>query len=242
MAVIKGILGKKIGMTQIFRDGEAIPVTVITAGPCYVLEIKRQEEHGYNALKIGYEEMKPNARKATKPVLGQFRKVNIKPLRYVKEIRIDDPSVLDKYQVGQELKVNIFKVGEYVDVTGKSKGKGFQGGVKRWGWHIGPKSHGSMSHRQIGSVGASSDPSRVFKGHHMPGHMGNERVTVQNLEVIDIDVDKNLILVKGAVPGARDTLLLIRSAKKKEAELIIEEPKGEGETEQEELKNEGEGS
>jgi len=145
MATIKGILGRKVGMTQIFKSGVVLPVTVVSAGPCYVMEIKSKNTHGYDALKIGYEEMKANSKHATKPVLGQFKKVNIKPLRYLQEIRIEDQTVLEKYSVGQELKVDIFKVGEFVDVTADSKGKGFQGGVKRWGWSIGPKSHGSRS-------------------------------------------------------------------------------------------------
>lgn len=229
MGVIKGILGKKIGMTHIFRDGEYIPLTVVSAGPCYVLEVKDKEKDGYSAIKIGYQELKINSKKATKPYLGQFKKIEQKPLRYLQEIRIDETGVLERYYVGQELKVDIFKIGEYVDVSAKSKGKGFQGGVKRWGWHIGPRSHGSMSHRAIGSVGASSDPSRVFKGLHMPGHMGDRQVTVQNLEVVDIDQDKNLILLKGSIPGAKNSLLLIRNAKKKVSSLEL----GKGESEEE---------
>ncbi len=219
--VIKGILGKKIGMTQIFKDGSAIPVTVIQAGPCYVLEVKTPQTHGYSAIKIGYGEVKE--KKVKKPVMGMFSKLKMKPLKYIKEIRIENPEVLEKYSPGQELKVNIFNIGEYVDVTGNSKGKGFQGGVKRWGWHIGPRSHGSKSHRAIGSVGASSDPSRVWKGLHMAGHNGDEKVTVQNLEIVDIDVEKNLLVVKGCVPGAINSILIIRSAKKKDSELIIPE-------------------
>jgi len=223
MTVIKGILGKKVGMTQVFKNGRVLPVTVVSAGPCYVMEIKKEQTHGYNALKIGYGEMKENSKHAKKPVLGQFKKAKLKPLRYLREIRIEDSAVLDKYTVGQEMKVDIFKTGEFVDVTAKSKGKGFQGGVKRWGWSIGPKSHGSRSHRAIGSIGASSSPSRVLKGLHMPGHMGSEFVTVQNLEVVDIDIEKNLILVKGGIPGAVNSLLVIKSAKKKTSDFILSE-------------------
>ncbi len=221
--VIKGLIGKKIGMTQIYKEGTAIPVTVIQAGPCYVLEIKSQQSHGYSSIKLGYETAKEN--RVTKPVKGMFKKLKLRPFKYIRELRIDDEGVLNKYFPGQELKVDIFDIGEYIDVTGNSKGKGFQGGVKRWGWHIGPRSHGSKSHRAIGSVGASSDPSRVWKGLHMAGHEGDETITVQNLEIVDIDVEHNLIVVKGAVPGARNSILMIRSAKKKPSQLVIPEPK-----------------
>lgn len=221
MAVIKGILGKKIGLTQVFKNGILIPVTIVSAGPCYILELKKKESHGYTALKIGYQELKAKSKRVTKTLVGQFKKMNLKPLRYLREIKIDDPNVLDKYQPGQELRVDIFKAGEFVDVTAKSKGKGFQGGVKRWGWHIGPKSHGSMSHRAVGSISSSSDPSRVFKGHHMAGHMGDRTVTVQNLKVVDIDRDKNLILIKGHIPGAKNSLVIITSAKKRPCEFIL---------------------
>ncbi len=227
MAVIKGVLGRKIGMTQVFKEGVTVPVTVISAGPCLVLEIKKKDIHGYNALKIGYEELKKNSKKYTKPLLGLYKKNNTKALKYMQEIRIDEKSSLDKYKVGQEIKVNIFKVGDFVDVTSFSKGKGFQGGVKRWGWRIGPKSHGSMSQRAIGSIGASSFPSRVLKGLHMPGHMGNDKVTVQNLEIVDINAENNVILIKGSVPGARKALMLIKSARKKESLLEIPEEKEE---------------
>ncbi len=220
MAVVKGLLGKKIGMTQIFKDNKALPVTVISAGPCYVMAIKRKEIDGYDAIKLGYGQDKPKKRRATKPRLGEFNKLKLKPLKDVREVRIEDSSVLDNYKVGQELKVNIFKQGEFLDVIARSKGKGFQGGVKRWGWHIGPKSHGSRSHRAIGSIGQGSSPSRVFKGLHMPGHMGDDKVTVQNIEIMDLDLENNLILVKGSIPGARNSKVVLRSAKKKEAEFF----------------------
>jgi large subunit ribosomal protein L3 len=209
--VVKGILGKKIGMTQVFKDGELVPVTIVTAGPCYVLEIKDEENFGYNAIKLGYEKKE----KANKPISGFFKKLGIENLKYTRELRIDKSQEVKKYKVGELIYVDIFKIGEFVDVIGVSKGKGFQGGIKRWGWHIGPKSHGSMSHRVIGSIGASSDPSRVLKGLHMPGHMGNKKVTIQNLEVIDVDKENNALLLKGAIPGARNSFLVIRNAKKK---------------------------
>ena len=220
MAVVKGLLGKKIGMTQVFQENRAIPVTVISAGPCYVMAVKRREIDGYDAIKIGYEQVKPKKRRLTKPRLGEFNKLKIKPLKDVREIRIEDGSVLDNYKVGEELKVNIFKQGEFLDVTSYSKGKGFQGGVKRWGWSIGPKSHGSRSHRSIGSIGQSSSPSRVFKGLHMAGHMGDDKVTIQNLEIVDLNLENNLILLKGGIPGARNSMVILRSAKKKSSEFF----------------------
>ncbi len=220
MAVVKGLLGKKIGMTQIFKESKALPVTVISAGPCYVMAVKRAETDGYNAIQLGYEQAKPNKRRLTKPRLGEFNKLKLKPLKNVREIRIEDSSVLDNYRVGQELRINIFKQGEFLDIVARSKGKGFQGGVKRWGWRIGPKSHGSRSHRAIGSIGQSSSPSRVFKGLHMAGHMGDDNVTVQNVEIVDLDLENNLILIKGSIPGARNSKIILRNAKKKDSEFF----------------------
>ncbi len=232
MAVVKGLLGRKIGMTQIFQENKAIPVTVITAGPCYVMAVKKKERDGYDAIKLGYEQANLKKKKALiKPRLGEFDKLKIKPLKNAREIRIEDSSVLDNYKVGDELKINIFKQGEFLDITSYSKGKGFQGGVKRWGWSIGPKSHGSRSHRAIGSIGQSSSPSRVFKGLHMPGHMGDDKVTVQNIEIIDLDFENNLILLKGSIPGARNSMVVLKSAKKKSSEFFKPE-------EQEDLKEE----
>ncbi len=205
-----GILGKKIGMTQIFRDnGNLIPVTLVEAGPCPVLQVKSKETDGYFSIQLGFEDKKES--RTNKPDLGRFKTANSHPKRFVKELR---PSTDEKWTKGDIIKID-FKQGEFVDVTGVSIGKGFQGGMKRWHWKGGPKTHGSTSHRRVGSIGASSDPSRVFKGHHLPGHMGNEKKTVQNLEVIRVDLENNLLLVKGAVPGPRNGYLIIRKAKKK---------------------------
>jgi len=206
-----GLLGKKIGMTQIFSDDKRIAVTAIEAGPCFVL--------GQNDKKIslGFDPIKES--KLKKPILGFFNKIKVKPLRFIREFSKDEKS---DYKVGQELKADIFASGDFVDITGTSIGKGFQGGVKRWHWRGGPKSHGSMTHRRPGSIGSSSDPSRVFKGHHLPGHMGNQRTTIQNLKVVKVDADNNVLLVKGAVPGHRNSLLAINFAKKKRRVLGTE--------------------
>jgi len=199
------LLGKKIGMTQIFdENGNFVPVTVIEAGPCPVLRVNSK------SIQIAFEQTKESALK--KPVLGIFKKLNITPCRIIKEV-LRDPQ--KEYKVGEELKVDIFKEGDFVDVTGYSKGKGFQGGVKRWGWSGGPKTHGSMSHRRIGSIGSSTSPGRVWKGHHLPGHMGNRKITTQNLRLIKVLPEKNLLLIKGAVPGANNSYLIVKKAKKK---------------------------
>jgi large subunit ribosomal protein L3 len=199
-----GLLGKKIGMTQVFNEDKRIVVTAIEAGPCYVL--------GENDKKIqlGFEEIKES--KLKKPQRDFFKKIKVKPLRFIREFLKDSGS---EYKIGQELKADLFASGNFVDITGISIGKGFQGGFKRWHWSGGPKTHGSMSHRRPGAIGSSSDPSRVFKGHHLPGHMGAQRVTVQNLKVVKTDAENNTILVKGAVPGHRNSLLMINFAKKK---------------------------
>jgi large subunit ribosomal protein L3 len=207
-----GILGKKIGMTQIFREnGLRIPVTVIEAGPCFILQVKKNQTDGYCAIQFGFDEKKELRTK--KPDLNRFKKVSVTPKRFIREIRTTEN---ENYQLGQRITVEIFNVGDYVDVTGISIGKGFQGGMKRWHWKGGPKTHGSTSHRRPGSIGSSSDPSRVFKGHHLPGHMGQDKVTVQNLEVIKVDRENNLLAVKGAVPGHRNSYLIIKKAKKKQ--------------------------
>jgi len=206
-----GILGKKVGMTQIYnQDGGVIPVTVIEAGPCPILQIKTKEKEGYSAVQIGFEEKKES--RTIKPLLGVFKKANVKPQHYIREFRVDKP---EEYKVGQQVLVDIFQPSDCIDVIGTSIGKGFQGGVKRFHWAGGPKSHGSMHHRAPGSIGASSDPSRSYKGQRLPGRMGNVRVTVQNLEVVSIDKDNNLLIVKGAVPGPDGKLLVIRRGKKK---------------------------
>ena len=200
------ILGKKIGMTQVFgEDGKVTPVTAIEAGPCMVMGLTDKN------VKVAYGDIKE--KKVKKPQLGEFKKLNLPSRRYIRELR-----VLDKgnFKVGDEIKVDIFKEGDYVDVTGISIGKGFQGGMKRWHWMGTPMTHGSMSHRRVGSVGASSDPSRIFKGKTMPGHMGHDKVTVQNLKVMKVDLANNILVVKGAVPGHTDALLEIRKSIKKQ--------------------------
>lgn len=205
-----GILGRKIGMTELFRDdGRIVPVTVIEAGPCYVLQIRTKDKDGYDAVQLGFGDKREKS--TNKPELGKFKKVNLSPKRFIRELRITPEQ---KFEIGQQLKVDVFAAGDAVDVMGTSIGKGFQGGMKRWHWKGGPKTHGSMSHRRPGSIGSSSDPSRVFKGHHLPGRMGGDRVTVQNLEVVKIDSENNLLLVEGAVPGPRNSLLIIKKAKK----------------------------
>ncbi len=200
-----GILGKKIGMTQVFsEDGKLVGVTAIEAGPCPVLAIR-----GKN-IQIGFDPLKEN--RVKKPILGYFKKLNISPLRRIREV-LREPN--REYKIGEELKADLFKPGDFVDVIGISIGKGFQGGMKRWHWKGGPASHGSTSHRRVGSIGSSTTPGRVWKGHHLPGHMGAAQVTLQNLQVIKVDAQKNLLLVKGAVPGHKNSYLMIRKAKKK---------------------------
>jgi len=206
----KGILGKKIGMTQIFDEaGRAIPVTVIEAGPCVVVQKKTVENDGYSAIQVGFEDIKES--KLNKPLRGHFAKHGVKPKRFLRELRLKDA---DKYEVGQEIRVDIFQPGEKVDVTGISKAKGFQGVIKRHGQQRGPMSHGSMYHRRVGSMGSNTFPARTFPGKKMPGRMGGERVTVLNLQVVKVDPDRNLLLVKGSVPGNKNSLLIIRDSVK----------------------------
>lgn len=206
-----GILGRKLGMSQVFRnDGRVIPVTVIEAGPCYVLQVKDKNKDGYDAVQLGFADKKEKG--TNKPDLGRFKNINVTPKRFIKEIRITPEQ---KFEVGQEVKVDVFEAGDAVDITGTSIGKGFQGGMKRWHWKGGKKTHGSTSHRRVGSIGSSTTPGRVLKGHHMPGRMGGDIVTVQNLEVVKIDKDNNLLVVEGAIPGADNGLLIIKKAKKR---------------------------
>ena len=201
----KGILGKKVGMTQVFNEaGQAVPVTVIEAGPCVVVQVKTPQRDGYSAVQIGFGEKRE--RLFNKPQRGHFAKAGVRPLRYLRELRVEDPGA---YKVGQEIKVDIFAKGERVDVTGTSKGRGFAGGIKRHGFKRGPMAHGSKYHRRPGSL-AAKGPARVFKGRKLPGHYGVERVTVQNLEVVAVDPEHNLLAVKGAVPGPRGGLLLVK--------------------------------
>jgi len=203
----KAILGKKLGMTQVFSpEGKLIPVTVITAGPCLIAQVKTAENDGYMAVQLGYGAAKPV--KVTKPVAGHCQAAGIAPQRYFREVRIDDPAV---YQVGQTLTVEQFAAGEKVDISGVSKGKGFAGTIKRWNDRRGPSSHGSKNHRRPASAGAKG-PARVFKGKHSPGQLGHEKVTIQNLEIVRVDSERDLILVKGAVPGPKEGLLLIKGA------------------------------
>lgn len=200
-----GILGKKIGMTQIFtEEGVFVPVTVIEAGPCVILKVLKDK------LMIGFGVKKE--KKTLKPEIGFYKKINVKPSAFVKEIPFD---VTENISVGQQITVDIFKEKDFVDIAGTTIGKGFQGGVKRWGWAGGPSGHGSMHHRRVGSVGGSSYPSRLWKGLHLPGRMGNNRKTIQNLEIVKVYKDKNMILVKGSVPGSDNGYLEIKFAKKK---------------------------
>jgi large subunit ribosomal protein L3 len=208
--MIKALMGKKLGMTQIFQpDGTVIPVTVVEAGPCVVTQKKNSETDGYNAIQVGYGEIRESLVK--KPVAGHLKKAGVAPKRHLCEFHVEDTAV---YELGQELKVDVFEKGDIVDIQGTSKGKGFTGKIARHGGHRGPMTHGSKSKRRPGSLGAGSSPSRVIKGKKLPGHKGVDTVTVQNLEVVGVDTDKNVLLVKGAVPGARGGLLSITKAVK----------------------------
>ena len=202
----KGIYGKKLGMTQIFdNDGLVIPVTVVEVEPSLVLRKKTVETDGYNAIVLATGKKKK--KQMNKPEKGQFDKVKLAYKKYVKELRLDD---IESYNVGDELKADIFEAGELVDVQGVSKGKGFQGVIKRHGQHIGPKGHGSMYHRRPGSMGPTSSPGRVFPGKKLPGHTGKDTVTVQNLQIVKVDMDKNVILIKGSIPGYKNSLVRIK--------------------------------
>ena len=205
-----GILGKKIGMTHLFDEsGRVVPVTMIEAGPCYVVQIKQKETDGYDAIQIGFEEKQ--ARLVKKVDAARFKKAGLASLRFVRELRISDPS---GYKVGQKIEADLFAKGDFVDIMGTSIGKGFQGGMKRWNWKGGPGGHGSMFHRAVGSIQSGARLGRVTKGHHMPGHMGDARITTQNLEVIKVDKDNNLLVVKGAVPGHKNGYVVLKEAKK----------------------------
>ncbi len=204
----KGIIGKKIGMTQIFNDdGTVVPVTVVQAGPCVVTQRKTEETDGYNAVQIGFEDMEQY--RANKPEKGHFERAGTEPKRYLREFR-DFPEDLNE---GEEVTVEQFEEGEQVDVTGTSKGKGFAGTIKRYNFQRGPMTHGSHSHRAPGSIGAT-DAARVFKGQKLPGRMGHDRVTIQNLEIVKVDSERNLLLIKGSVPGVKKSILYIEEAVK----------------------------
>jgi len=211
MAMKEGLIGRKVGMTQVFGDdGNMIPVTVVQLGPCTVVEVRSKATHGYDALQLGFEPKKKNV---TKAMAGVYKKAGVAtPMRVLREIRLQKSEALAPYSVGQSLTAEIFSPGELVDVVGVSKGKGFQGGVKRHGWAGGDATHGSMFHRAPGSIGASSDPSRVWPGHPLPGRMGGDRRTVLNLPVVRVLVEQNLLLLRGAVPGARGGVVLVRKS------------------------------
>ncbi|MBF0478704.1 MAG: 50S ribosomal protein L3 [Candidatus Omnitrophica bacterium] len=212
--MIKGLLGKKIGMTQIFdRDGNLVPVTAVEVGPCTILELNDKDKK----VKVGFEEIK--ASHVNKPDAGYFKKIGVAPTRYSREISSVDNK---DYQVGQQLKADVFRAGDFVDVTGISVGKGFQGGMKRWHWEGGPGGHGSMHHRRVGSIGSTTFPGRTLKGHHMPGHMGNATATVQNLRVMDVDVESNTILIKGGIPGSNNSLVQINKSFKRSFKALDE--------------------
>ena len=206
---MKAIIGKKVGMTQIFDEkGYVIPVTVIEAGPCLVAQVKSEETDGYNAVQLGFGEVKD--KHINKPEKGHFEKSKLSAKKHLREFRADSIDV----KVGDEVKADVFEAGDKIDVQGTSKGKGFQGVIKRHGQHRGPMGHGSMYHRRPGSMGSTSTPGRVFKGKKLPGHMGVKTVTIQNLDVVRVDMDKNVILVKGSVPGPKGAILKIKSAVK----------------------------
>ena len=207
---MKSIIGKKVGMTQIFDEkGNVIPVTVIEAGPCTVVQVKTVETDGYDAIQLGFGPVKES--KVNKPIKGHFTKAKLTPMKYLREFRVDD---IAERKVGDEIKADTFAVGDIVDIQGTSKGKGFQGAIKRWGKHRGPMGHGSMYHRRPGSLGATTTPGRVFKGNKLPGHMGLETITIQNLKVVAVDLDKNALLVKGSVPGNKGAILKIKTSVK----------------------------
>ena len=206
----KAILGTKLGMTQMFReDGTMIPVTVVLAGPCPVVQKKSVEHDGYEAVQVAFKPIREKL--CTKPMLGHFKKAGVEAHRYTREFKFDDTAA---YEVGQVIKADIFANGDHVDVTATSKGKGFEGNIKRWNQGRGRKTHGSHSYRVPCSMGACTYPGEVFKTKHLPGHMGSERVTVQNLEVVRVDADRNLLLVKGAIPGAKGSLVTVRETVK----------------------------
>ena len=206
----KALIGKKLGMTQIFdENGTVIPVTVLEAGPCVVAQVKTVETDGYNAIQLGFGDVKES--KINKPEKGHFAKSKLTPKKHLREFRLDS---VENINVGDELKADTFTAGDQLDIQGTSKGKGFQGVIKRHGQSRGPMGHGSMYHRRPGSMGPTSTPGRVFKGKKLPGHMGSQTITIQNLEVVRVDLDKNVILVKGSVPGAKGAILKLKTSVK----------------------------
>ncbi len=206
----KAILAKKIGMTQIFNDkSEFIPVTVLEAGPCVIVQIKNSQTDGYNAIQVGFLNAKP--KRVLKPIAGHFQKANLTPKKFLREFRLDD---ISEYNIGDQIKADKFTQGDKVDAIAISKGKGFQGSIKRHGHHRGPMAHGSKYHRGVGSMSSATTPGRVKKGKKMPGHMGARRVTIQNLEVVKVDSEKNFLLLKGSVPGPKGSLVFIKDSVK----------------------------
>lgn len=206
----KAILATKVGMTQIFNeDGSVVPVTVLQAGPCVVTQVKTKDNDGYSAVQVGFDDKREKL--VNKPMKGQFDKAGVSYKRFVREFKFEDT---DSYELGQEIKADIFAAGDKIDATAVSKGKGFQGAIKRHGHSRGPMAHGSKFHRHQGSSGSASDPSKVFKGKKMPGQMGNKQITIQNLEVVRVDAENNLLLVKGSVPGPKKSLVAIKETVK----------------------------
>jgi large subunit ribosomal protein L3 len=206
--MVSTILGRKLGMTQVWDDDDnVVPVTVVLAGPCTVSQVKTKETDGYEAVQIGFGDIK--AKKVNKPMKGHFAKAGVEPMRYLREVRVEDAS---QYKTGDQVTVADFADVTAVDVTGTSKGKGFQGTIKRWNFSRGPMTHGSRNQRKPGSIGQCAYPARVRKGLHMAGHMGDERVTVKNLKLVRVDTDQNLLLIKGAVPGGKNALVQVRMA------------------------------
>lgn len=198
-----GLLGKKVGMSQIFtEDGKVIPVSLIAAGPCPITQVRTVENDGYQAIQVGFGVKK----RLNKPMTGHLKKAKLKTAARLGEFRVNN---LEKFKVGDQLNVEIFNVGDRVSVTGMTKGRGFSGGIKRWGWHGGPATHGSMSHRRTGSNSSGSSPGRVWKGKHLPGRYGNERVTVRNLKIVKIEKEKNLLYLQGAIPGFRNSYIIV---------------------------------
>ncbi|MFN6992297.1 MAG: 50S ribosomal protein L3 [Fervidobacterium sp.] len=206
---MKFIIARKVGMTRVWKNDKVVPVTVLKAGPCVVVQKKTIDKDGYNAVQLGFEEI--SEKRLTKPMLGVFKKANVKPMRVLKEFRVENVS---DYNIGQEITVAIFQEGDKIDIAGFSKGRGYSGAMKRWNFQGGPKAHGAKFHRELGSVGQHTEPARIFKGKRMPGRYGNEKVTILNSEVVTVDTENNLLAVKGGVPGARGSLVIIRSAVK----------------------------
>lgn len=215
-----GLLGKKLGMTHVYDEyGRRMAVTAVQVGPCTVTRIRVMDQDRYQAVQVGFEPVKES--QLRKPQLGQFKKAGTSPFRYVREFRVPTPTQ-GEWKVGQQVTVELFNAYELVDVTGVSIGKGFQGGMKRWHWKGGPKTHGSTSHRRPGSIGSTTTPGRVFRGHHLPGHMGNARVTVQNVRIVKIDPEHHLLLIEGAIPGVERQLVMVRKSIKRPG--VIKKP------------------